>query len=196
MSGSSTLHPNLPANAAGMPDCACRCWLREPDVRDIDDIHAWLRQPAMHQWFDFGLGRQELPAPALQVMLRNGRHHLRVFGAPGHDVASGLVAVSDIAHAFASASFWVLREPSRPVCAGMTPDATHAILHEAFERYRLRCITAWAVQTNTRSQALLARVGFRRIGIQRACHVINGQSLARVLYDLTPAGLTRDAGRP
>jgi RimJ/RimL family protein N-acetyltransferase len=172
-------------------DCAgSACWLREPDDDDVTTLEAWLAHPAINQWFDFGQGRQQLSALALQIMLHSGRHHLRVFGCTGHHAASGLVAVSDVTHAFATGSFWVLRDAQRPTYPGMTCDASRRILHEAFGHYRLRCITAWAVECNVRSQRLLARIGFRHIGVQRDCHVTEGRSFGRVLYDLLPEELT------
>jgi RimJ/RimL family protein N-acetyltransferase len=165
------------------------CWLREPDEDDLNAVAAWLAQPGINQWFDFGQGRQRLSALALQIMCHSGRHHLRVFGRTGHHAASGLVAVSDVTHGFATGSFWVLRDALRPAYAGMTCDASLSILQEAFERYRLGCITAWAVQCNVRSRRLLARIGFRYIGMQRDCHPVDGKSFGRALYDLVPEDL-------
>jgi RimJ/RimL family protein N-acetyltransferase len=170
-------------------------WVRSPDRQDVDLIEAWFAQPRINQWFDFGLGRQQLSALALQLMLLSDRHHILMFGCAGHETASGLVAVSDITHTFGTGSFWVLRDASRPVYAGITYDASLRIIHDTFKRYEMRCITAWAVQNNVRSQRLLKRIGFRRIGIQRACHLIGGQLRGRVLYDLTPADLLCKASR-
>jgi RimJ/RimL family protein N-acetyltransferase len=170
-----------------------RCWLRVPDSDDINDIVSWLATPAIHRWFDFGLGRQALPEVALRVMLQGERHRIRVFGPHGHHAASGLVAVSDVTHRFATGSFWVLRDHRRPTCADMTYQASTRILHEAFDRDRLRCITAWAVHCNLRSQRLLTRIGFRPVGLQRDCHVIDTTRLGRLLYDLLPEELALTA---
>lgn len=166
------------------------CWLREPDGNDVNDIAAWFADPGMNQWFDFGQGRQTLPVLAVQVMMQGGRHRLRTFGATGHTLASGLVAVSDLTHAFGTGSFWILRDSRRPACRDMTLLASMAILHEAFETGRLRCITAWAVDCNMRSRRLLERIGFHLIGMQRDCHVMQGSRYGRVLYDLLPGDLS------
>ncbi|WP_454862715.1 GNAT family N-acetyltransferase, partial [Paraburkholderia fungorum] len=116
-------------------------WLREPDCHDVNDIAAWLTERDISRWFDFGQGRQTLPVLAVQLMMQSGRHRLRVFGPTGHKPASGLVAVSDLTHAFGTGSFWVLRDSQRPACTDMTLLASTEILREAFETGRLRSIT-------------------------------------------------------
>lgn len=170
------------------------CWLREPAGDDVNDIAAWFAEPDVSRWFDFGQGRQTLPALAVQLMMRSGRHRLRVFGPTGQKVASGLVAVSDVTHPFGTGSFWVLRDSRRPACRDMTLLASTVILREAFETDRLHSITAWAVDCNVRSRRLLERIGFRLIGVQRDCHVMHGSRSGRVLYDLLPENLATGYG--
>ncbi|POM14022.1 Uncharacterised protein [Burkholderia cepacia] len=165
------------------------CWLREPGPHDIDDIVVWLAQPTISRWFDFGLGRQSLPALAVQAMVHSRQHRIRVFGSAGYTVPSGVVAVSDVTHRFATGSFWILRDRLRPICVNMAYNAAAYLLQEAFVRDRLRCITAWAVDCNVPSQRLLARLGFRLIGLQRDCHVVDGTPVGRLLYDLLPEDL-------
>ncbi|RQR72620.1 N-acetyltransferase [Burkholderia sp. Bp9010] len=179
-----TLQPSMD-NAASHATSA-NCWLREPGPNDIDDIVAWLAQPTISRWFDFGLGRQALPALAVQAMVHSRQHRIRVFGSVGYAVPSGVVAVSDVTHRFATGSFWILRDRLRPICVNMAYNAATYLLHEAFARDRLRCITAWAVECNVPSQRLLARLGFRLIGLQRDCHLVDGTRVGRLLYDLLP----------
>ncbi|RQT62246.1 N-acetyltransferase [Burkholderia cepacia] len=164
-------------------------WLREPGLNDIDDIVAWLAQPTISRWFDFGLGRQTLPALAMQAMVHSRQHRIRVFGSVGYTVPSGIVAVSDVTHRFATGSFWILRDRLRPTCVNLAFNAATYLLHEAFVRDRLRCITAWAVDCNVPSQRLLVRLGFRLIGQQRDCHLVDGMCVGRLLYDLLPNDL-------
>ncbi|MBY4867693.1 GNAT family N-acetyltransferase [Burkholderia anthina] len=174
-------------NAAN--DASERCWLREPDSNDVGAVAAWFAQVDINQWFDFGLGRQDLPALALHAMLNTGRHRIRVFGPDGCRTPSGLIAVSDVTHRFATGSFWVVRDRRRPAYPDMTYEASQRLLREAFELEQLHCITAWAVQNNARSRRLLARLGFRLIGLQRDCHVVDDMRVGRLLYDLLPEEL-------
>lgn len=150
----------------------------------------------INQWFDFGQGRQTLSVLAVQLMMQSGRHRLRVFGPIGNNDASGLVAISDLAHAFGTASFWVLRDSRRPASRDMTFVASTRLLREAFESDQLHCITAWAVDCNVRSRRLLERIGFRPIGLQRDCHVMHRSRFGRVLYDLLPPDLAYKSSAP
>ncbi|RQM57674.1 MULTISPECIES: GNAT family N-acetyltransferase [Burkholderia] len=181
--------PQPSMDNAASPATSSTVWLREPGLNDIDDIVAWLAQPTISRWFDFGLGRQTLPALAVQAMVHSRQHRIRVFGSAGYTVPSGVVAVSDVAHRFATGSFWILRDRLRPTCINMACNAATALLHEAFVRDRLQCIAAWAVDCNVPSQRLLARLGFRLIGQQRACHLVDGRRVGRLLYDLLPENL-------
>ncbi|WP_322065105.1 GNAT family N-acetyltransferase [Burkholderia ubonensis] len=165
------------------------CWLREPGPNDIDDIVAWLAQPTIGRWFDFGLGRQTLTPLAVHAMVHSRQHRIRVFGSAGYTVPSGVVAVSDVTHRFATGSFWILRDRSRPICANMAYNAAIGLLHEAFMCDSLRCITAWAVDRNVPSLRLLTCLGFRLIGLQRDCHLVDGTCAGRLLYDLLPEDL-------
>ncbi|WP_118181145.1 GNAT family N-acetyltransferase [Paraburkholderia phosphatilytica] len=190
---SPTPSATLSASPSATVRAAGHCWLREPAGDDLVAIEAWFANPAANQWFDFGQGRQSLPMHALRAMLLGGRHYLRVFGEAPRAEACGLVAVNDVTHPFASGSFWVLRDPLCHARPGITCDASVCILREVFKQYGLRSVSAWAVECNVRSQRLLTRVGFRRIGLQRYCHRLDGQYVGRILYDLVPAEL--DDGR-
>ncbi|MBN3787484.1 GNAT family protein [Burkholderia sp. Ac-20353] len=170
-------------------ETSVRYWLREPNHDDVQDIAAWLAQSDINRWFDFGLGRQALPALAVHAMLHAGRHRIRVFGPAGYRTPSGLVAVSDVTHRFAMGSFWVLRDRQRPAYPNIAYDASKRLLREAFDHDQLHCVTAWALQCNAPSQRLLARLGFRLIGLQRDCHLIEGVRVGRLLYDLLPDDL-------
>lgn len=190
-----TQPPTHPMEGSRQTDVgSSSCWLREPDSNDVNDIAIWLADPDISRWFDFGQGRQTLPVLAVQLMMQTGRHRLRVFGATGHKLAGGLVAVSDLTHSFGTGSFWVLRDNRRPACQNMTFVASTMLLREAFETDRLHCITAWAVDCNMRSRHLLERIGFRTIGLQRDCHVMQGSRFGRVLYDLLPGDLSNGSG--
>lgn len=190
MSSQSTTHQPVERTGLSVGENASRaCWLREPDANDVNDIVNWLAEPDINQWFDFGEGRQTLSVLAMRLMMQSARHRLRVFGLAGHNVGSGLLAVSDLSHAFGNGSFWVLRDARRPACQDMTLLASRQILQDAFDADRLHCVTAWAVDCNVRSRRLLERIGFRTIGLQRNCHVIHGSRCGRVLYDLLPENL-------
>ena len=65
-----------------------------------------MAQPAIYQWHDFGNGQQILTSASLKIMRQRDVHLLRVFSADGDDVPIGLVALSNIAPCFKTATVW------------------------------------------------------------------------------------------
>lgn len=163
-----------------------RFFMRSPQQEDLRDIRSWMQDPAVHRWFDFGHGRQQISITALTVMARSTQYCMRVFGEAGAHTALGVVVLSDVLHPFGSAHFWVVRDRQQSAYPGITADAVSALLHYGFHALARRSVNAWVVESNTRSLHLLAKVGFQRYGTQQACHVIDGQLQSRVHLELLP----------
>ena len=170
-----------------------RFFLRSPRPEDLDRVLGWMEDPAVHGWFDFGQGRQQLSAVALNVMARSPQNCMRIFGERSSDAALGVVVLSDVLHPFGTASFWVVRDRHRSAYPGITADATRALMHEGFNRFARSTINAWVVETNERSLRLLQRVGFQVYGVQRASHRMDGRVLDRVHLELLPERFYRQA---
>lgn len=163
-----------------------RFFMRPPEQEDLRDIRSWMQDPAVHRWFDFGQGRQQISLTALTVMARSAHYCMRVFGAAGADGALGVAVLSDVLHPFGSAHFWVVRDRQQSAYPGITADAVRALIHHGFRTLARRSVNAWVVESNTRSLTLLSKVGFRHYGTQQACHVIDGQLQSRVHLELLP----------
>lgn len=168
--------------------CASRVYLRAPHPEDLRRILDWMQDPAVHRWFDFGMGRQQLGAVSLSLMARSPQHCMRIFSDQPTGDAIGLVVLSEVTHPFGLAGFWVVRDRERHAYRGITADATRKLLHEGFARLGRTSINAWAVESNARSLSLLHSVGFRPYGVQRACHRLGDQLLGRVHLELLPDG--------
>ncbi len=65
-----------------------------------------------------------------------------------------------------------------------TTAAVSRLLAIGFNELSLRAISAWAVEANHPSIRVLEKNGFRYIGKQRACHIVNGTVMDRLLFDL------------
>lgn len=165
---------------------SARFFLRRPGQEDLSQVLGWMEDPAVHGWFDFGQGRQQLSPVALNVMARSPQYCMRVFGERSTDAPMGLVVLSDVLHPFGSASFWVVRNRHCPAYPGITAEATRALLDEGFSRLARSSINAWVVESNERSLRLLRSVGFQVYGVQRACHRLDGRLLSRVHLELLP----------
>ena len=79
-------------------------------------------------------------------------------------------------------------------CRGWASLAASRLLTLAFQELGLHSVNTWVVAHNP-SQRCAARLGFRYVGRQRQCHIIDGQPCDRLLYDLL-ASEHRELDRP
>jgi RimJ/RimL family protein N-acetyltransferase len=157
--------------------------LRCLEAGDVATVAGWLADVANHQWLDFGYGQQVLSAPALALMRQRPIHDLRLFAADGREPAIGVVALSSISRPFRTATLWYVLGDKRYGGRGYTTLAVRAMLEVAFGPLGLRAVNAWAVAVNWASIRVLEKAGFQRIGVQRACHEIDGRVYDRILFD-------------
>lgn len=146
-------------------------------------VEAWLADEANSRWLDFGAGVQRLGSGALKIMAQREVHCLRVFWADGASEPSGLVALGNIARRFRTATVWYVLGDKRQAGRGHTTRAVGCLLDVAFGPLALEAVNAWAVESNTASIRVLTANGFRPIGRQRRCHVIDGRVADRLLFD-------------
>ncbi|MBB2484032.1 GNAT family N-acetyltransferase [Mitsuaria sp. WAJ17] len=170
-----------------------RFFLRSPRSDDLARVHGWMADPAVHGWFDFGQGRQQVSTVALTLMARSPQYCMKVFGEQGTDAPLGIVVLSEVQHPFGSAHFWVVRDRWRSAYRGITAEASRALLHEGFDRLGRCSVNAWAVETNERSLRLLQDLGFQVFGVQQACHRLGGRLLGRVHLELLPERFYRQS---
>jgi RimJ/RimL family protein N-acetyltransferase len=150
---------------------------------DIARVAGWLALKENWQWLDFGHGLQQVSAPVLAVMARRDTHLLRVYTDDHDDTPVGLVGLHGIDRNFRTATFWGLSGDKSFAHRGYSTYAGSRLMSLAFNELRLAAVSAWAVEGNP-SVRTIERLGFRRIGRQRRCHVIDGRVCDRLLFDL------------
>lgn len=159
--------------------------IRALEKRDIETVSAWLQLKDNNKWLDFGAGRQVLSSMNLGAQLKSGLNDLQAVIPDDSDGPIGLVAVANIARAFRSGTLWyVIGDTSRRQ-KGCATEAVGLMLNRAFGGLGLMTINAWVVDRNVASIRVLEKNGFRRIGVQRQCHVVDGVFCNRVLFDKT-----------
>lgn len=158
--------------------------LRPPDAAALGRVAGWLADAATARWLDFGDGVQALSPATLAVMAKRSSHVLRVFTADGDDAVAGLVALSDVARTVGTARLWYVLGAKEHAGRGLTTRAVAGLLTLAFTELGLGAVNAWAVDGNVASMKVLARNGFRLVGRQRRCHLMDGGRHDRLLYDL------------
>jgi RimJ/RimL family protein N-acetyltransferase len=150
----------------------------------LELVVGWLNDEDNYKWLDFGAGRQILSAPAIAAMRQRELHCLRLFSPSRSEGPVGIVAISDIAANFRSGTLWYVLGDKTAGGKGYTSLATGAMLDLAFGELGLESVNAWAVENNTPSIRVLQKHGFRLIGKQRSCHLVDGMLRGRLLFDL------------
>jgi RimJ/RimL family protein N-acetyltransferase len=158
--------------------------LKPLDVHIFESAAEWLGQKENYQWLDFGCGLQRLPLASLNIMTQRDIHLLRIFTPDAHDTPIGLVALSNIARNFRTATLWYVLGDKSYAGQGYTSRAVSQILGIGFQELGLQSVSAWAVELNQPSIRVLLRNGFRPVGRQRQCHGIGNSLFDRLLFDL------------
>jgi len=158
--------------------------LRRLEAADLPLVAGWLAAPDNAQWLDFGGGVQTLTPAALGVMNQRDLHQLRLYTDSDGGPPIGIVALSHVSRAFGTAMLWYVLGDKAHGGRGVTTRAVSELLGMAFAELGLVAVNAWTVEHNVPSQRVLERNGFRLIGRQRACHVIDGRRCDRLLFDL------------
>lgn len=155
----------------------------------VETVASWLADEENHKWLDFGGGVQALGAVTLRTMLQRGTHAFRLFFADAGPAPAGVVGLVALDRRFKTAALWYVLGDKRHAGRGLTTRAVAEVLAEAFGALGLGAVNAWAVDRNVASQRVLERCGFKRIGRQRRCHVVDGEVCDRLHYDLLPEEL-------
>jgi RimJ/RimL family protein N-acetyltransferase len=158
--------------------------LRPLEDGDTGTVARWLGDPERAKWLSFGPGVDMISPLALKVMLRREQHLLRLFDAAPDGPAIGVVALSDIDLRFRIAMLWYALGDGAHRGRGCTSRAVGMLLTMGFAELGLEAVNAWAVDGNVASIRILERNGFKLIGRQRRCHVVDGTRHDRLLFDL------------
>jgi RimJ/RimL family protein N-acetyltransferase len=144
---------------------------------------AWLARKENHQWLDFGNGRQLISPPLLKIMAQRESHFLRVYTAESDDTPIGILGLNSVDRAFKSATFWGASGDKSFRHRGTSTFASSRFLALAFRELGLHSVNTWIADGNP-SRKIIERLGFRFIGAQRQCHLIESRLRDRLLYDL------------
>ena len=158
--------------------------LRPLAASEIGVVAGWLNRRENYEWVGCANGLPIISPPTLKQMTQNEKHRLMVYGFNGAEEPWGLVALSNIDKIFQTALLWYVLGNKEFARYGHTSYAVYRLLRIGFFELGLRAIQAWTVDINMPSIRVLQKNGFRYIGRQRACHVIDGTPMDRLLFDL------------
>jgi RimJ/RimL family protein N-acetyltransferase len=161
---------------------------------DLELAASWLQREENHQWLDFGNGRQRITPTLLRIMAQRDTHFMRLYSADADDTPIGIVALYNVDRNMRTATFWVVAGDKSFRNRGYAHIAASRLLTLAFQELGLHAVNTWTVEHNP-SQRGAVRLGFRYVGRQRQCHLIDGQPYDRLLFDLL-ASEHREFKRP
>jgi len=154
--------------------------LDRPELFEL--VAGWLARKENHQWLDFGNGGQIITAPLLKIMAQRETHFMRVC-LDRNDNPTGISGLNNINRACKTATFWGATGEKSLQKRGFGTFVGSTFLALAFRELGLHSINTWVVEHNP-SLRLVERLGFRFIGRQRQCHMIDGRLYDRLLFDL------------
>lgn len=153
--------------------------LDKPGVPEL--AASWLARKENCQWLDFG-GRGATAA-LLKLMSLHDTHFLRVYTSDRDDTPIGICGLNRVNRSAGTATFWGASGDKSFRSRGHGTLAGSRFLTLAFRALGLKAIDTWVVEQNP-SLRIVERLGFRYIGRQRQCHVIDGRRHDRLLFDL------------
>jgi RimJ/RimL family protein N-acetyltransferase len=150
----------------------------------IGIVAGWLNRPENYEWVSFANGLPIISPARLEQMTQNEKHCLMVYGFNGAEEPWGLVALSNIDRIFKTALLWYVLGNKEFARYGHTSYAVYRLLRIGFFKLGLRAIHAWTLDINLASIRVLQKNGFRYIGKQTSCHVIEGTPTERLQFEL------------
>lgn len=148
-------------------------------------VAEWLEPKSLHQWLDFGGGRQTYTAQGLLIASRSPSNVIRVVTAQPFGRPYGVVALAHVNTVFGTAMIWGLRARLRPPARTNMAAQMRVLMRHGFEKLGLNSIHGFVVDGNRPSCAGMRAAGFLEVGRQRRCHVIDGEVRDRILFDIT-----------
>ncbi len=155
--------------------------LKDPEHLEL--AAQWLQLKENYQWLDFGNGVQGVSPTLLKIMLQRDSHFIRVYTAEGDDRPIGIVGLNGVDRHFRTGTLWGVAGNKEFRHRGVAQLAGSRLLTLAFGELGLQSVNTWTVDTNV-SVRSLGRLGFRYVGRQRQCHLIDGRVHDRLLFDL------------
>jgi RimJ/RimL family protein N-acetyltransferase len=150
---------------------------------DFELAAGWLQRKENRQWLDFGSGCQRITPALLRIMTQRDTHCIRFYTAHDDDTPIGIVALSNVDRNMRTGTLWGVAGDKSFRYRGWSQVAASRLLTLAFQELGLNSVNTWIVAHNP-SQRSAARLGFRYVGRQRQCHLIDGRACDRLLYDL------------
>ena len=157
--------------------------LKKTTEQDFPFFKRWIDEKENSKWFTsiYRLGKYN-EITHLLTLKKKENYIFTIFDA---DKPIGLIGLYNIDLLDKSAMIWDVLGDKAYVRKGVMTTAMRLCIQEAFSTLGLHSIYGWLVEDNIPALRVAEKNNFKRIGIQRECHFMDGTFKNRILVDLT-----------
>lgn len=151
-------------------------------------VAGWLSNHEVNRWLTSEWRARPADSALVAIAVRNKRNRIFLVRQGGTPV--GLVGLADVDPQDHCAMVWYVLGTSTLGGRGFITDAVRQVCRLGFQELGLRNIYAWIMEPNQKSRRVLEKNGFTESGHLRRAADMDGQSVDRVYFDLTPEDAT------
>ncbi len=148
---------------------------------DIPIIKPWLILKENAKWLDPFFQNDSLSDVQLALFLAKKDKRNYMLMCDG--VPVGIMGLTNIDEINRSAEVWSILGDLNYRRKGIISVGHVLVLNKAFDELDLHSLHSWVLEGNF-SARVLDKIGYKTIGSQRECHMVDGEFKDRILYDL------------
>lgn len=149
---------------------------------DLSPIQNWLQEEENVQWLATFFREGHLPDTRLAFFFMGRDKSTFIITLENEPV--GVIGLVDIDTLNRSAHLWCLVGNKDYRRKGVASRAHNLLLNSAFNTMGLETVNLWVAQGNV-SEGLYNKLGFTHAGTLRRCHLLKGELVDRLLFDMT-----------
>ena len=149
---------------------------------DFGTVCTWFNNPGNAMWLKsvYRLGKYNPITHNLSLKQKSNQ----LFIGLSDKSPVGFVGLSQIDLIDRTAMVWYSVSGEENRNKGIGTQLVKLILKKAFDSLNLHTVYAHVSEPNVSSCKVLEKNNFKRIGVQRQCHLINGKFYDRILFDI------------
>jgi RimJ/RimL family protein N-acetyltransferase len=161
--------------------------LRKAVPEDFGQIAQWLSNREISRWLSSEWRNRDVTPTIIAMLARTPRN--AVYMILRDATPCGMAAFSEIDTVDKTANVWYFLGDQSLAGKGVTTDAIRQFVGLAFGELQFNSLSAWAMENNTRSQRVLEKAGFKRVGKVRHSATFEEKPVDRIYFDLLPTDL-------
>jgi len=155
--------------------------LRDIQYEDVQIVKPWLTDKENAKFLDPFFQNESLRDEQLAFFLM--RRDRRIFLILYDDTPVGIMGLTNIDEINRSTEIWSLLGEKTYRKKGLITIGHILALKKAFQELGMLSVHAWVVEGNY-TISVCEKLGFKTIGRQRQCHLIDGVFKDRILFDI------------